>query len=460
MTKDYRLELDSLGEVEVAHDALYGAQSVRASQNFYITGQRVHPLMIKSLGYVKKACAQANYDLQEMDKKIVELIFEACDEVIDGELNDEFITDAIQGGAGTSINMNMNEVIANRAAQLNGDPLGEYKLVHPNDHVNRSQSTNDVIPTAGKLTVLYLSEYLLDELDHLAKSLEAKAVEYEGVLKVGRTHLQDAVLISFGQVFRSFATMIQRDIRRLVHSLEEMHVINLGATAVGTEINTQPGYKEKARQHLSDMTEIEFETADDLVDGTKHIDSFAYVHSSLKLIANNLSKLANDFRLMASGPKVGLNELEIPQKQPGSSIMPGKVNPVIFEVVNQVAFQVIGNDLTINMAVEAGQMELNVFEPVLFHNLFQSFEILTNACHTLRMNGIEGLKVNEDVVHDYVLNSMALGTPLIKELGYMRVSKVIKKALKEDRTLVDVIQEENLLDLDNLDSELEVYFKG
>lgn len=459
MTNDYRIELDSLGEVEVASEALYGAQSVRASQNFYITGQRVHPLMIKSLAYVKKACAQANYDLQEMEKKIVELIFEACDEIIDGEHNDEFITDAIQGGAGTSINMNINEVIANRAAQLNGDTLGEYKLVHPNDHVNRSQSTNDVIPTAGKLTVLYLSEYLLDELDHLAKSLEAKAQEYEGVLKVGRTHLQDAVIISFGQVFQSFATMIQRDMRRLVHSLEEMHVINLGATAVGTEINTQPGYKEKARQHLSDMTQIEFETAEDLIDGTKHIDSFAYVHASLKLIANNLSKLANDFRLMASGPKVGLNELEIPQKQPGSSIMPGKVNPVIFEVVNQVAFQVIGNDLTVNMAVEAGQMELNVFEPVLFHNLFQSFEILTNASHTLRMNGIEGLKVNKDVVHDYILNSMALGTPLIKELGYMPMTKVIKKALKEGRTLVDVIQEENLIDLDNLDPELEVYFQ-
>lgn len=457
--KDYRIEIDSLGEVEVPSHALYGAQSVRASQNFYIIGQKVHPLMIKSLAYVKKACAQANYDLKELSKQVVELIFEACDEIIEGQHHQEFITDAIQGGAGTSINMNMNEVIANRCAQIVGRDLGRYDLVHPNDQVNRSQSTNDVIPTAGKITVLSLAPYLIDELRSLAKSLESKAQEFNKVMKVGRTHLQDAVIISMGRVIQSFATMIYRDIRRLEHALSEMHTINLGATAIGTEINAQEGYKEKARQHLSDFTGIEFNTAEDLVDGTKHIDSFVYVHGALKIIAGNLSRMCNDFRLMASGPKVGLNEIEIPQMQPGSSIMPGKVNPVIFEVVNQVCFQVLGNDLTVSKASEAGQMELNVFEPVLFYNLFQSFEILTNACHTLRMNGIEGLSVNEDVCHQYVINSMALGTSLIKDLGYMKVSELTKKALKTNRSLTDLIIEEDLIDLDELDEDLEIYFR-
>lgn len=449
--KNIRIEKDSLGEVQVASSALYGAQSVRALHNFHITGETIHPMMIRSLAYVKKATALANRDLKQLDGDIADAIIQACDEIISGDYDAEFITDAIQGGAGTSLNMNANEVIANRAAQILGEPLGDYKRVHPNDHANKGQSTNDIIPTAGKLTTLHLGQNLLDIMEALAQSFESKSQEFEGIIKVGRTHLQDAVLISMGQVFKSYKTLIQRDIKRLSHALEEMKIINLGATAVGTGINSVPGYKECAVKHLSTITKIDFELAEDLVDGTKHIDGFSYVHSSLKTFSLGLSKLANDLRMMASGPKVGLNEINLPAKQPGSSIMPGKVNPVIPEVVNQVCFQVIGNDTSINMAVEAGQMELNVFEPVIFYNLFQSFDILSNACLTLKENAIDELGVNEERCAIYVEESLAMATALVKDLGYTKVSEITKEALLNQRTLRELVLNYNLLEESQLD---------
>lgn len=450
-----RMERDSLGEVPVPKEALYGAQSVRSVENFHITGQKINPLMIWSLGAVKKACAQANEAVGELDAKIAQAITQASDEIMEGTHNEEFITDAIQGGAGTSMNMNVNEIIANRASQLLGDPLGTYTSVHPNDHVNKAQSTNDVIPTAGKLTTLLLGEALLAEMDLLETAFSKKAEAYKEVIKVGRTHLQDAVLISMGQVFASYSTLLTRDMKRLTHALEEMKTVNLGATAVGTGINSVVGYKEAAVQKLTDVTGISFVGAEDLVDSTKHIDGFAYVHSALKTFATGLSRLSNDLRLMASGPKVGLNELHLPAKQPGSSIMPGKVNPVIPEVVNQVCFQVIGNDATITMAVEAGQMELNVFEPVLFFNLFQSMEILKNACHTLRVNAIEGLTVNEAQCTQYVEESLAMATALLKELGYTKVTELTNQALKENRTLRELVLEQGLLSEEVLEETLD-----
>lgn len=454
-TKDERIEYDALGEVRVPKNALYGAQSVRAVENFHITNQKINPIMISSLGAVKKACAQANEEAGELEPEIGNAIIKACEEIMAGVHNQEFITDPIQGGAGTSINMNANEIIANRASQLLGEPVGTYVRVHPNDHVNKAQSTNDIIPTSGKLTTILLGEKLLQEMERLVSVLNEKAEEFSSIIKVGRTHLQDAVLISMGQVFKSYATLIKRDVKRLKYALNEMKSINLGATAVGTGINSVTGYKEKAIQNLSLITGIEFEGAEDLIDSTKHVDSFAYVHAELKTFASGLSRMCNDLRMMASGPKTGLNEIHLPAKQPGSSIMPGKVNPVIPEVVNQACFQVIGNDATITMAAEAGQMELNVFEPVLFFNLFQSMEILKNACYTLRVNALDGLTINERQCRQYVEESLAVGTSLVKELGYAKVSELTKQALREERTLRELVLENHLISEKILDEILE-----
>lgn len=450
----FRIEYDSLGAVKVPKDALYGAQTVRAIDNFHITGSAVHPLMFVALAQVKKACAYANYEVGEMSEDISQAIIQVCDEIIAGSYQEYFVTDAIQGGAGTSLNMNINEIIANRANQILGGTLGTYERVHPNDHANKAQSTNDIIPTAGKVTTILLGRQLLSVMDALATAFSQKAKEYDHIIKVGRTHLQDAVLISMGQVFASYETSIRRDIRRLQHALEEMQVINLGATAVGTGINSVKGYREYAVSALCEISNIDFVSADDLVDATKHIDGFAYVHSELKTFAIGLSRICNDLRMMASGPKVGFNEINLPGKQPGSSIMPGKVNPVIPEVVNQVCFQVIGNDATVTMAAEAGQMELNVFEPVLFKNLFESLEVLKNACVTLRVNAVEGITVNEKRIHDYVEHSLAMATALVKELGYSKVSEITKEALDNNKSLREVVISRNLMTSEQLDDAL------
>lgn len=450
----FRIERDSLGEVKVPFDALCGAQTVRALDNFQITGRHVNDMMYIALAQVKKACALANHEVDELDSVRSDAIVKACDEIIQGMHKQEFITDAIQGGAGTSMNMNVNEIIANRAAQILNKPIGIYDFVHPNDHVNRAQSTNDIIPTAGKLTVLNLGMLLLEEMYFLADAFHAKSVEFASIIKVGRTHLQDAVLISMGQVFQSYESVLQRDIQRFKHALSEMQVVNLGATAVGTGINSVPGYREKAVENLSKITGKSFVSAEDLVDATKHVDGFAYVHASLKTFAIGLSRICNDIRMMASGPKVGFNEIFLPEKQPGSSIMPGKVNPVIPEVVNQVCFQVIGNDTTVTMAAEAGQMELNVFEPVLFYNLFESLEILRHACSTLRLHAIQDLKVNEHRVHDYVEHSLAMATALVKHLGYAKVSEITKQALKENKSLRTIVLEQQLMSEAEVDDAL------
>ena len=452
----YRIERDSLGEIEVPKDALYGIQTLRATKNFAITNYPTHPIMIRSLGIVKKASALANYQTGHIDEERIQYIICACDEVIEGKLNDSFITDVIQGGAGTSTNMNANEVIANRAAQLSGRPLGVYDYIHPNDHINFGQSTNDVFPTAAKLTSLFLVENLLEEVSLLQEALQVKSLEFDDVIKPGRTHLQDAVPIRMGQEFRAYATSFMRDLHRIKKAFDALHSVNMGATAVGTGLNADERYRKLCINHLTKISGFKLTSSRDLIDGTRNVDPFVWASSSLKTLAVNLSKMANDFRLMASGPKTGFGEIILPAKQPGSSIMPGKINPVIPEVVNQVCFQVFGNDLTILKAAEAGQLELNVFEPVLFFNLFQSIEILAHACDTLITNAIVNMQANKEYCKHLVDISLGSATALAAHIGYANASKYAKKALNENRKLKELIVESGLMDAKRLDEILNI----
>lgn len=456
MSIEVRIERDSIGEIEVPIHALYGGQTVRATRNFPITHMKTHPVMIRSLGMVKKACAIANHQCGHLDDERFKLIIQACDEVIEGKLNEWFITDVIQGGAGTSVNMNANEVIANRCAQLAGHEIGKYDYIHPNDHINFGQSTNDVFPTAGKLTCLFLVENLLEEIMLLQESLLDKSIEFNDVIKLGRTHLQDAVPIRMGQEFHAFATAFVRDIRRIKMAFSSLKSINMGATAIGTGINSDESYRRICVDTLSEIANIDLTSARDLIDGTRNVDPFVSAHGALKTLSVNLSKMCNDLRLMASGPKTGLAEIVLPAKQPGSSIMPGKINPVIPEVCNQVCFQVFGNDLTITKAAEAGQMELNVFEPVLFFNLYQSIEILANACYTLRENAIRGIVANREHCIELVENSLGTATALAPHIGYANASAMAKLALKENRKLKELILENNLMSVEKLEEVLNI----
>lgn len=450
----YRIEKDALGEVSIDINALYGAQTARAVSNFEIVDESIDPVFIESLAYVKKACALGNLHVKSLQSDKAQAIIDVCDEIIRGEHRQWFVTKAIQGGAGTSVNMNMNEVIANRAAQINGLELGRYTWIHPNDDVNHGQSTNDVIPTAGKITASRMLLALCEDLELIRASFIKIAKENDDVVKVGRTHLQDAVLITMGQVFNSFASVIGRNIKRLKHARKELDAINLGATAVGTEINTKYGYREEAVSTLKQLTGLELESVEDLVDGTKNVDSFSFIHSCLKTLALDISKICNDLRLMASGPIAGFNEIILPAVQPGSSIMPGKVNPVILEVVNQTCFQVLGHDATICFAHEAGQMELNVFEPVIFYNLFKSFRILSNAVRTLNDKALIGLQVNREQCERQVEKSLAMATSLVEHLGYDKTSEIAKKALKEQKGLKQVVLEYGYLDEEIIDQTL------
>ncbi len=427
----FRTEFDSIGEIQVPADAYYGAQTLRGKNNFNITGYKLSSTFINSMAMVKKAAAKANCEAGIIPKKVSEVIMKVSDEIISGEMHDQFITDVIQGGAGTTMNMNMNEVIANRASEILGGEKGTYKLVHPNDHVNYCQSTNDVIPTSGKLTVLKMGAELIETLENLYETLIVKSEEFDGVIKMGRTHLQDAVPIRLGQEFKAYALPIKRDINRIKSVLEDFKYVNLGATAIGTGLNADIDYVKNVVKYLSDMSGIELTQSENLVDSTRNLDVFVWMSSALKVCAVNLSKTANDLRLMASGPTAGLNEINLPQMQPGSSIMPGKVNPVILEVVNQVSFQVFGNDITITKAAEAGQLELNVFEPVLFFNLFQSIGVIKNGVETLIENCLKGITANEERCKKMVDESIGILTALNPHIGYKNASDIAKQSLKE-----------------------------
>ena len=452
---DYRVEKDSIGAKDVPENVYYGVQSLRAAENFHITGLTMHPEFINSLAYIKKAAAITNCEAGLLDKKIAAAIVKACDEIIDGRLHDYFIVDPIQGGAGTSMNMNANEVIANRAIDILGGTKGDYSLVHPNDHVNYSQSTNDVIPTAGKMTALRLLKNLKAELFKLHEALIAKAKEFDHVIKMGRTQMQDAVPIRLGQEFQAYADAIMRDVRRMDKAMDEMRSLNMGGTAVGTGINADELYLKRIVPNLSEISDMEFVQAFDLIDATQNLDPFVSVSGAVKACAVTLSKMANDLRLMSAGPRAGFGEINLPAKQNGSSIMPGKVNPVIPEVVNQVAFYVIGNDMTITMAAEGGQLELNAFEPIIFYCLFQSIDTLAYAVQTFVDNCITGITANEERCRYLVESSVGVITAISPHVGYQKAADIAKKALRTGESIRSLILKESLLTEQELDEILD-----
>ncbi|HEY4544368.1 MAG TPA: aspartate ammonia-lyase [Tissierellaceae bacterium] len=451
----FRMEKDSVGKKEVPVEAYYGVNSLRAAENFTITGRRMHPMQIVSLAEIKKACAIANCDAGVITEEVKDAIVQASEEVIEGKLHDQFIVDPIQGGAGTSGNMNANEVIANRANEILGGELGAYDRVHPNDHVNNGQSTNDVYPTSGKLTALKLVPQTIEELKKLREALLAKAEEFDKVIKMGRTQMQDAVPIRLGQEFHAYATAIGRDIKRIEHAFEELKVVNMGGSAIGTGINVDTGYFERVVPELAKVTGLDLKQAEDLVDGTQNIECFTVASSSLKSAAVNLSKMSNDLRLMSSGPRTGFGEINLPSRQNGSSIMPGKINPVIPEVVTQVAYNVIGNDVTITMAAEAGQLELNAFEPVVFYNLFESIETLAHAVATLRDNCIVGITANVERCQSLVDNSVGVITAIVPHVGYKQAAEIADEAIATGKPVRDLVLRDKLLTEEELNEILE-----
>ena len=439
-----RIESDSIGSLEIPADAYYGVQTSRGCKNFNITGIRMNDRFIKNIVKIKKAAAIVNGRAGSVAKDTAAAIVKACDEALSGKFDAEFVTDAIQGGAGTTVNMNVNEVIANRATELLGGKKGQY-LCHPNDHVNCSQSTNDVIPTAGKMTVIEFAEDLKKSVHALIDSLENKAREFDDVIKMGRTQLEDAVPIRLGQEFEAYASGVKRSLRLLEKAVDEMRTVNIGGTAIGTAINVKKEYLDEIVPELNKETGYGLKQADDLIDATQNPDGFVFVSGTLKTLAVTLSKMCNDLRLLASGPKTGFEEIVLPAKQNGSSIMPGKVNPVIPEVVSQVAFAVIGNDTTITLAAEAGQLELNAFEPVMFYKIFESLHTLNNAVKTLTVNCIDGIQVNRERCEALVYESVGTVTALNPYIGYKKAAELAKEALKRNVRIKDLVLEKHLM---------------
>lgn len=447
---DYRVEKDSIGVKDIPEEVYYGVQTLRAAENFHITGLNMHPEIINSLAYIKKASAITNCEVGILEKKKAQAIVQACDEIIEGKFHDDFIVDPIQGGAGTSLNMNANEVIANRAIEILGGKKGDYTIVNPNDDVNCGQSTNDVIPTAGKMTSLHLLQNLKKQLLRLYDALNEKAKEFDHVIKMGRTQMQDAVPIRLGQEFKAYSVAIMRDIHRMDKAMDEMRTLNMGGTAIGTGINADENYLRRIVPNLSEISGMEFIQAFDLIDATQNLDSFVAVSGAVKACAVTLSKMSNDLRLMSSGPRAGFGEINLPAKQNGSSIMPGKVNPVIPEVVNQVAFNIIGNDMTITMAAEAGQLELNAFEPIIFYCMFQSIDTLGYAVETLVDNCIVGITANEERCRQLVENSVGIITAVCPYVGYEKTADIAKKAINSNESVRSLILKENIMDEEEL----------
>ncbi len=456
-TKKFRIEHDSIGQKEVPAEAYYGIQTLRAAENFYITGLTMHPELINSVAQIKKAAAITNYEVGRLDKKRADAIVKACDEILEGKFHDQFIVDPIQGGAGTSLNMNANEVIANRAIEILGGEKGDYSIVNPNDHVNYGQSTNDVFPSCGRITALKLLHGAQKQLKRLYEALDEKAKEFDHVIKMGRTQLQDAVPIRLGQEFKAYSAAIRRDINRFENAKEEMSRLNLGGTAIGTGLNADVHYLQRVVRTIAEISGLDLIQSYDLIDATQNLDGYVAVSGMVKTCAVNLSKMSNDLRLMSSGPRTGLGEINLPAKQNGSSIMPGKVNPVIPEVVNQVAFNIIGNDMTIAMAAEAGQLELNAFEPIIFYNMFQSIETLTFAVRTLVDNCIKGITANEERCRQLVDRSVGIITAICPYVGYERAAEVAKEAIRTGANIRDLILRDKLLSEEELDQILNPY---
>jgi aspartate ammonia-lyase len=452
-----RIEHDSLGEMAVPGDVYYGIQTLRAKENFHITEVPIghYPRLIRALGAVKEAAARTNRDLGILDGKLAEAIIAAAREVQDSRHDSHFIVDVIQGGAGTSTNMNANEVIANRALELLGHRKGEYRHCHPNNHVNLSQSTNDVYPTSLKIAAMDYIQALIEAMNELKSSFEAKGEEFTDVLKMGRTQLQDAVPMTLGQEFDAYAVTLGEDVDRITEAAALLCEINLGATAIGTGINTDPGYSSKVCEHLCRITGLDLVTSPNLVEATSDAGAFVQVSGVLKRIAVKLGKICNDLRLLSSGPRTGLNEINLPAVQPGSTIMPGKVNPVIPEVVNQVCFQVMGNDVTISSAAQAGQLELNAFEPVIAVNLFQSIRMLERACRTLKERCVDGITANTARCREMVESSIGIVTALVPYVGYEKAAELAKEALATRGNVLELTEEKGLLTKEELEDLLD-----
>lgn len=453
LSGETRSEHDLLGDMEVPVECYFGVQTWRALENFSISRSKLYhyPQFIRGLADVKAAAAMANKELGLLDEEIASAIIAACMEIKDGKLHEHFVVDMIQGGAGTSTNMNANEVIANRALELLGHRRGEYRYCHPNNHVNLSQSTNDAYPTAMKIALYRSVGELKSSLSELIAALHAKGEEFAQLIKMGRTQLQDAVPMTVGQEFEAFAATLQEEIDRLEQNRNLFLEVNMGATAIGTGINSEPEYTEICTRHLATISGIPVVPAKNLIEATGDTGVFIMNSSAIKRLAVKLSKMCNDLRLLSSGPRTGLNEINLPPMQPGSSIMPGKVNPVIPEVVNQIAYKVIGNDLTVTMGSEAGQLQLNVMEPIIAYALMENIEMLINGMNTLKERCIRGITVNEDRCKEMVLNSIGLVTALNPYLGYENSTAIAAEALKTGKGVYDLVLEKGLMKQKELD---------
>ncbi len=448
-----RSEHDLLGDRDVPYEYYYGVQTLRALENFSISGVTIssYPSLVESLAVVKMAAAKANFELGLLSKPIADAIVQACSEIMNGKFHTHFVVDMIQGGAGTSTNMNANEVIANRALEILGYERGEYKFCHPNNHVNLSQSTNDAYPTAVKLALIKETKSLVEVLKMLINSFRNKGKEFSHILKMGRTQLQDAVPMTLGQEFEAYASTLSEEVSRLEENSKLFLEVNMGATAIGTGINSDPEYSSKVVKYLREITKLDIMLAPNLVEATQDTGAFIMYSSAVKRLAVKLSKISNDLRLLSSGPRTGFGEINLPKMQPGSSIMPGKVNPVIPEVVNQIAFKVIGNDLTVTLAAEAGQLELNVMEPIIVQSTLESIVILKNGMTTLMYKCIDGITANEKKCRDYILNSIGIVTALNPVLGYETCTALAKEALETERGVYELVLEQNLLTKEVLD---------
>ncbi|ATE59667.1 aspartate ammonia-lyase [Thauera sinica] len=451
-TLPVRIEHDLLGDREVPASAYYGVHTLRACENFPITGITIaaYPDLIRALAQIKKAAAEANRQLGLLDARRCDAIVAACREIIDGRWHDQFVVDVIQGGAGTSTNMNANEVIANRALELLGHARGEYAHLHPNEHVNMSQSTNDVYPTALKLATYVGIFRLVDAMAYLRKAFERKADEFADVLKMGRTQLQDAVPMTLGQEFSTYAVMLGEDEERLKEAALLIREINLGATAIGTGINAHPEYAPLVCRRLAEISGVPVVTSPNLIEATQDCGSFVQLSGVLKRVAVKLSKVCNDLRLLSSGPRAGLGEINLPARQAGSSIMPGKVNPVIPEVVNQIAFEIIGNDLTVSFAAEAGQLQLNAFEPIIAHSLFKSVLHLSSGCRVLADHCVAGITANRELLRASVERSIGIVTALNPYIGYANATEVAAEAFRSGRGVAEVVLDRGLMSAERL----------
>ncbi len=455
-----RVEHDMLGERELSNDVYYGINTQRAVENFPISGIAVsqYPELIRALAAIKQAAAITNRDLGLLNPAKAGAIATACKALWNGHYHHQFVVDVIQGGAGTSTNMNANEVIANLALEVLGHHKGEYQHLHPNEHVNMGQSTNDVYPTSIKIALCFGIKTLMQRMDSLREAFSSKAIEFQDVIKMGRTQLQDAVPMTLGQEFETYSLMLHEDIQRLAEAMDLVSEINLGGTAIGTGINAHPAYAERVCQHLRNLTELDLRTAPNLIEATQDCGAFVQLSGVLKRVAIKLSKTCSDLRLLSSGPRAGLNEINLPAVQAGSSIMPGKVNPVIPEVVNQVAFEVIGNDLTVSFAAESGQLQLNAFEPIIAYSLFKSITHLSQACSVLEEHCVVGITANKQRLREMVEDSIGLATALNPHIGYRNATMIAREALVSNRRVYDLVLEKELMTKRQLDEVLGPFY--